>query len=144
MEQGKHSVRHKVHTESDEEERTLVHIGVVHKAGIGGGLQKRHNPSLLFGARNVQPSARHGFNPEAQCKHRELEKGGKWQFAPDHVADDAALLAAEVLRAVLADVPKVASASTRETDAVAVAVALAGLDRAVLTLVTRRAEALPL
>ena len=85
-----------LHCESDEEERTLVHMGVAQKARIGGGLQTRHNPSLLFGARHVQPLARHGFNPEAQCKHRELENGGKWQFALEHVADDAVMLAAEV------------------------------------------------
>ena len=96
VEQGKHSVRRKVHTESDEEERTLVHMGVVQKTRIGGGLQTRHNPSLLLGARNVQPLARHGFNPESQCKHRDSENGGKCQFAVEHVADDAVMLAAEV------------------------------------------------
>ena len=87
-EQGKHSVRHKEHTVSEADCRTLVHVAVLQNLGGTGGLHTRQRPSLLVGARNAQEGERQGFSPEAQRIYKDAANAGSLHFSVEQEGDD--------------------------------------------------------
>ena len=96
-EQGKHSVRHKEHTVSEADCRTLVHVAVLLNLGGTGGLHTRQRPSLLVGARKALVGERHGFSPEAQCMHEESTNAGRVHFSVEQVRDDTDVMLADAM-----------------------------------------------
>ena len=94
-EQGTRSVGHNVHDKSVEQGRTLGHMGVVQKAAVGGGLQTPKNPSLLFGAQNVQKW--HGIAlAQTHIASTVTARHCKSQFSVEHLGKDGAMPPAEV------------------------------------------------
>ena len=96
-EQEEHSVKHKEHTVSDTESRTLVHPVVLENWGGRGGLHTRQRSALLLGARKTHEVERHGFNPETQCMHKETTNAGRVHFSVEQMREDADVILTDAM-----------------------------------------------